>query len=86
MSRIAVGLVILGLLVAGGTFAARTLKVLDLAGRRVTALASGPMRAGRHLARWNVRSASGQAAPPGIYFIVLEAGGVRAAARVVVTR
>jgi uncharacterized protein YhaN len=30
LSRIAVGLVILGLLVAGGTFAARTLKVIDL--------------------------------------------------------
>jgi len=30
LSRIAVGLVILGLLVAGGTFAARTLRVIDL--------------------------------------------------------
>jgi murein DD-endopeptidase MepM/ murein hydrolase activator NlpD len=43
------------------------LAIYDLAGRRVRALADGAREAGRHVARWDGRDASGRLAPPGLY-------------------
>ncbi len=44
------------------------LSVHDLAGRRVTTLASGSRAAGRHEARWDGRDADGRGLPAGVYF------------------
>ncbi len=44
------------------------LTVCDALGRRVRTLASGPMPAGSHSARWDGRDEAGRAAPPGLYF------------------
>jgi flagellar hook assembly protein FlgD len=42
----------------------------------VRTLAAGePTGAGRHEATWNGRDATGQAAPAGVYFYRLDAGG-----------
>jgi beta-glucanase (GH16 family) len=53
-----------------------TLGIYDVAGRLVRTLAAGePTGAGRHEATWNGRDAAGQAAPAGVYFYRLDAGG-----------
>lgn len=51
------------------------LEVYDAAGRRVRVLASGTLAAGPHAERWDGRDDAGRAAPGGVYFARLRAGG-----------
>jgi hypothetical protein len=51
-----------------------SLRVLDLAGRTVRLVAAGPFAAGHHTLRWDMRTARGAPAPPGLYFVELRAG------------
>jgi hypothetical protein len=44
-----------------------TLVLYDLAGRRVRALAAGPLAAGEHVATWDGRNEAGAGAAPGLY-------------------
>ncbi len=44
-----------------------SVEVLDVSGRRVATLHSGPLAAGEHPFRWDARGADGRAAAPGIY-------------------
>jgi hypothetical protein len=50
------------------------LEVYDIRGRKVVTLVSGMMPAGRHLARWDGRSAGGHPVSPGMYFYRFRAG------------
>jgi hypothetical protein len=52
-----------------------TLDVFDVRGRQVARLWDGPRNAGEHEALWDGRTASGGAAPAGIYFFHLRARG-----------
>jgi hypothetical protein len=67
------------LLVAGPV----RLQVVAVDGRAVARLVDGPLAAGAHEARWDGLDASGRPAPPGLYFVRLEAGGARRGARLV---
>jgi hypothetical protein len=51
------------------------LEIHDAAGRRVRVLASGALAAGPHAVRWDGRDDAGRAAPAGVYFARLRAGG-----------
>lgn len=61
---------------------AARIDIFDISGRRVRSLdAGGPGRSGTLV--WDGRSETGQAAPPGIYFFRLRAGGMELHARAV---
>jgi hypothetical protein len=62
------------------------LEVLDLAGRIVRRVASGPRPAGRHEIGWDGRDDRGNGVPAGMYVIRLSAGRVRDTRRVMITR
>lgn len=62
------------------------LEVFGVDGRRVRALASGAMAAGRHEASWDGRDGAGRAVAPGLYFVRLDADGVSASGRLVRVR
>jgi hypothetical protein len=73
----AAGLWTLGPNPSSGAFSARydlptpgnvQLEVLDVAGRRLAVLASGPKPAGSHRASWDGRDAGGQRVTAGVYF------------------
>jgi hypothetical protein len=55
------------------------LDVVDVAGRRVTTLASGLLGAGVHPFRWDGRNAQGRAVAAGVYFVRMQRDGERAA-------
>jgi len=59
------------------------LTVFDTAGKRVRTLVDGNRDAGAHTEAWDGRDDRGNPAPPGIYFIRLEADGASRALRVV---
>ena len=59
--------------------------VVDVTGRELVVLASGSMLAGHHEARWDGRGRQG-AAPTGMYFVRMEAGGRTFMKRFVMTR
>jgi hypothetical protein len=59
--------------------------VLDVVGREVAQLASGPHPAGRYNVMWS-GDLNGKRAPSGMYFIRLQAPGVRATRRAIITR
>ncbi len=50
------------------------LDVLDVRGRLVRSLASGPRPAGRHEAVWDGTGATGRRLPSGAYFVRLRSG------------
>jgi hypothetical protein len=52
-----------------------TVEVYDLAGRRVTTLATGVFGAGRHELAWSGEDASGAPARDGVYFVRMRAAG-----------
>lgn len=62
------------------------LAVFDPAGRRVRTLAAGVLAAGRHTREWDGRTDRFSDAAPGIYFLVLNAGGTVSSERIVLTR
>ncbi len=63
-----------------------TVAVYDLAGRRVRALADGPLPAGTTALRWDGRDDRGTALEPGLYFVRLASGRDVATRRVVLAR
>jgi hypothetical protein len=56
-----------------------TLSIYDPAGRRVRILSSSRFEAGPHTVAWDGVTDWGASAKPGLYFVVLEAGGARVA-------
>lgn len=60
------------------------IEIYDVSGREVAALADGFQNAGIHALRWEPRSADGVRLPGGVYFAVLDAGGVQDRRKVVV--
>jgi flagellar hook assembly protein FlgD len=48
-----------------------SLVVLDASGRAVRTLASGPLPAGPHTARWDLRNDAGRTVRSGVYFLRL---------------
>jgi FlgD Ig-like domain/PGAP1-like protein/Fibronectin type III domain len=60
-----------------------TLRVYDLAGRRVATLASGRLDSGLHTVQWNRSDAHGGKVAPGVYYYEMRVGGQRLARRVV---
>ena len=60
------------------------LEVFDLSGRLVSTLVSGPMPAGDHGARWDLRDGRGQRVEAGVYFIRLGIPGSSLVRRVAV--
>ena len=62
------------------------LSVVDLSGRIVRTLASGPQSAGRHELNWNGRSDAGQSMPAGAYFVHGRVGEQRVQGRLVMIR
>jgi flagellar hook capping protein FlgD len=60
------------------------LSVYDALGRRVAALYSGELTAGRHELPWSGMDAQGVRFAAGSYFVVLESGGTRAVSRFVI--
>ncbi len=62
-----------------------SLKVTDLAGRVVATLQNGTLSAGRYEATWNGSDANGRRLAGGVYFYRLEAPGLRAYEKVVLT-
>ncbi|HKQ56254.1 MAG TPA: FG-GAP-like repeat-containing protein [Candidatus Eisenbacteria bacterium] len=61
-----------------------SLRVYDVAGRTVAVLVNGAMTAGRHVVKWDGRTAVGVAAAPGMYFYELAQGGERVTKRLVI--
>jgi hypothetical protein len=57
--------------------------VHDASGRLVRTLARGALTAGTHALSWDGRNGAGRAMPAGLYLVSVEAGGTRAAGRVV---
>ncbi|MFH1277187.1 MAG: FG-GAP-like repeat-containing protein [Candidatus Eisenbacteria bacterium] len=62
------------------------LAVFDAGGRRVRTLADRPFGAGEQRVVWNGTSDGGRAAPSGVYFALLRAGGETRTARMVLVR
>lgn len=62
-----------------------SLKVTDLAGRVVATLQEGNLPAGRHEATWNGADAEGRQLANGVYFYRLEAPGLQALGKTVLT-
>ena len=59
------------------------LRVHDVRGALVARLIEGSAPAGRSAAAWDGRDVHGRSVPAGVYFVVLEAGGVRDRMRIV---
>lgn len=62
------------------------LDLFDVTGRRLATLLDGAREAGVHAVRWDGRGADGAAAPAGLYFARLQAGGESAVRNVAVVR
>jgi subtilisin family serine protease len=62
------------------------LSLYDVHGRMVRDLIAGTLPAGRHTALWDGRASDGRALGSGVYFAVLERGGVRTSRRIVLAR
>lgn len=59
------------------------IEVRDLAGRLVRVVADGAWPAGRSEVTWDGTGTGGEHAPPGVYFLLLEAGAERVTRRIV---
>lgn len=62
-----------------------SLRIYDVAGRQVRALADGVLDAGTHSLEWNGRDDGGALVKAGLYFCRLDAGAAREARRIVFT-
>jgi hypothetical protein len=58
------------------------LAIVDAGGRRITTLVDEVRSAGPHVAVWQGRAAAGYLVPAGVYFAVLEHGGMTQTARI----
>ena len=54
-----------------------SLAIYDVMGRKMRQVADGVLPAGGHVERWDLRDASGSEARAGLYFVRMEAEGVR---------
>lgn len=63
-----------------------SLRIVDIQGRLVRALADGALAAGPHASSWDLRDTRGARVPPGLYFCELRSGSLREVRRVVVVR
>jgi choice-of-anchor B domain-containing protein len=61
-------------------------RIYDARGRELRTLRDAPMPAGRHVIRWDGRSAGGARAASGIYWMRIEAGSVRRSMKIVLVR
>src|SRR5262249_54831789 len=59
------------------------LRVVDVRGRLVRILDSGPRQAGEHRVDWNGRDRGNEPVSPGIYFLELRAGGQKLTQKIV---
>jgi flagellar hook assembly protein FlgD len=62
------------------------LGIYDVQGRAVRTLVDGSQTPGRYLFRWDGRTGLGERVAAGVYFYRLEAPGVAATRKIVVTR
>jgi flagellar hook capping protein FlgD len=60
--------------------------ILDLGGREVARVRGGRMPSGTHDLVWDGRDSSGRARPPGVYFLLVQAGADRLSRRFVTLR
>jgi hypothetical protein len=60
-----------------------TVDIHDVTGRWVRRLLGGRLPAGDHVAVWDGRNASGEVAPPGVYFCTLDSSQGRSTTRIV---
>jgi flagellar hook assembly protein FlgD len=60
--------------------------IFDVAGRRVRALAAGPVQAGPQSLAWDGRDGAGRAVPTGIYFVRVTVAGQSETAKIVLVR
>jgi len=65
------------------THAHARLAIHDVSGRLVRTLVDGPLPAGEHEARWDGRDARGERVASGVYLCRLQAGGYRAAGKLI---
>ena len=63
-----------------------SLRIYDITGRVVKALHTDVVRPGRHMVTWNGTNDRGQRVASGVYFMALEAAGVRETGRLVYLR
>ena len=63
-----------------------TLRVFDVSGRLVATLVDRLMPAGNHYVVWDGRNAAGKSVASGVYFYQIEAGGFKAAKKLVVLK
>lgn len=63
-----------------------TLRVFDVTGRLVRVLVNGRLAAGRYEASWDGRDLHGREASSGVYFLQMEAGGIRAVRKMVLMK
>jgi adhesin/invasin len=65
---------------------AASLQIYSLSGQKVTNLFEGELAAGTHRFIWDGRTYRGEPVPSGIYYGVLEAGGIRQTRKIVLMR
>jgi hypothetical protein len=63
-----------------------SVRVLDVAGRSVRVLASGPLGAGTHDLIWDLADEAGRPVAAGLYFMRADVGGIHAIHRLIVVR
>ncbi len=63
-----------------------SVRVFDVSGREVAALANGPADAGRHRTIWNGQDASGHLVPAGVYIVRLFADGAAQSRKIVLVK
>ncbi|MFN8180073.1 MAG: right-handed parallel beta-helix repeat-containing protein [bacterium] len=71
---------------AGSPGTAASLRVYDVAGRRVRTLRSEPLAGPRGEVLWDSRDDAGRAVAPGVYFVRLESGKASATRKIVLVR
>lgn len=63
-----------------------TVDAMDVSGRRIRRIRTGELEAGRHTIGWDLRTDSGAAAAPGVYFVRAQVDGLNFVRRVVVLK